>query len=420
MGDTVTPSQAAIPERLRRLPELANDLLVDVEQRAARSVFRRLDYPLWRQTAHNPVLMLRLISTEMVEAAAADPEFLAAVRQLDCRAGQPPIRPGNMVVIALSQTRPGRWPISRRSSRSISRCRSTPAASASSPATTARKPATSACRSSASGSCIRRATSIRTVSPEGWQMEVYERLSWADAPVDPALTPDGKPCVIAVPLGNRSVLASVWRVRLGRVTLYLLDTDLEENTPWDRELSARLYGGDREIRIQQEIILGIGGVRALKALGLAPAAWHLNEGHAAFVVLQRIRDLIEHGETLRLGARGSPADDDLHDPHAGARRPRRLPVQSGRNASGRRLGNARRVARCVPRARPLRQRQRTALQHDRARAARGQLRQRRQPAARTGDARHVGTDLAGRRSPSRGPSAQSPTASTCRPGCRRT
>ena len=70
-----------------------------------------------------------------------------------------------------------------------------------------------------------------------------------------------------MPLGNRSVLVSVWRVRLGRVTLYLLDTDLEENAPWDRELSARLYGGDRETRIQQEIILGIGGVRALKALG---------------------------------------------------------------------------------------------------------------------------------------------------------
>jgi starch phosphorylase len=82
------------------------------------------------------------------------------------------------------------------------------------------------------------------------------------------------------------------------VKLYLLDTDLEENAPWDRELSARLYGGDRETRIQQEIILGIGGVRALKALEPAPAVWHLNEGHAAFVVLQRIRDLIEHGHTF--------------------------------------------------------------------------------------------------------------------------
>ena len=125
-----------------------------------------------------------------------------------------------------------------------------------------------------------------------------ERLSWEHAPIARAITPDGKPCIVAVPLGNRSVLVQVWLVLLGRVKLYLLDTDLEENAPWDRELSARLYGGDRETRVQQEIILGIGGVRALKAMGATPAAWHLNEGHAAFVVLQRIRDLIEHGESF--------------------------------------------------------------------------------------------------------------------------
>src|SRR6202008_2316147 len=132
----------------------------------------------------------------------------------------------------------------------------------------------------------------------GWQQEIYERLNWTDAPVDRATLPDGRPCIVAVPLGNRSVLVSVWRGRLGRVKLYLLDTDLEENAPWDRELSARLYGGDRETRIQQEIILGIGGVRALKALGCAPTVFHLNEGHAAFVVLQRIRELIERGSTF--------------------------------------------------------------------------------------------------------------------------
>ena len=101
-----------------------------------------------------------------------------------------------------------------------------------------------------------------------------------------------------MPLGDRTVLAAVWRVRLGRVTLYLLDTDLEENAPWDRELSARLYGGNTETRIQQEIILGIGGVRALKTLGSEPAVFHLNEGHAGFVVLQRIRDLCEHGQSF--------------------------------------------------------------------------------------------------------------------------
>jgi len=136
------------------------------------------------------------------------------------------------------------------------------------------------------------------VSAEGWQEESYERLTWADAPIEPAITPEGKPCITAVPLGDRAVLVAVWRVLLGRVKLYLLDTDLEENAPWDRELSARLYGGDRETRVQQEIILGIGGVRALKALGSEPALFHLNEGHAAFVVLQRIRDLIEQGATF--------------------------------------------------------------------------------------------------------------------------
>ena len=209
----------------------------------------------------------------------------------------------------------------------------------------------------------------QTVSPEGWQQEVYERLNWADAPVEPAIGTDGRPCVIAVPLGNRTVLVSVWQVLLGRVRLFLLDTDLEENAPWDRELSARLYGGDRETRIQQEIILGIGGVRALKAMGIQPAAWHLNEGHAAFVVLQRIRDHIESGASFEVGARRRPQDDDLHDAHAGAGRPRRVPVQPGRDASRGRVGHARRLPRRVPRARPLRQRQRPALQHDGARAA---------------------------------------------------
>ena len=136
------------------------------------------------------------------------------------------------------------------------------------------------------------------VSAEGWQEEWYEKLNWADAPIEPATTPDGQPCIVAVPLGDRSVLVAVWRVRLGRAKLYLLDTDIEENAPWDRQLSARLYGGDREMRVQQEIILGIGGVRVLRALGSTPSVFHLNEGHAGFVVLQRIREYIDEGKSF--------------------------------------------------------------------------------------------------------------------------
>ena len=93
------------------------------------------------------------------------------------------------------------------------------------------------------------------LSPDGWQQENYERLNWKAAAIEPAITQEGKPAITAVPLGNRTVLVAVWRVRVGRVTLYPLDTDLEENAPWDRELSARLYGGDRDTRAQQEVIL---------------------------------------------------------------------------------------------------------------------------------------------------------------------
>jgi len=88
--------------------------------------------------------------------------------------------------------------------------------------------------------------------------------------------------MISVDLPGRSIHAKVWKLQVGRIPLYLMDTDVAPNAPNDRELSARLYGGDREMRISQEIVLGIGGVRALRALGISPAAWHINEGHAAF------------------------------------------------------------------------------------------------------------------------------------------
>ena len=136
------------------------------------------------------------------------------------------------------------------------------------------------------------------ISSDGWQEEVYEYLNWEHAPIEPAVLPSGKRCILPVPLGNRTVHVLVWLARLGRVKLYLLDTYLEENAPSDRELSARLYGGDSETRVQQEIILGIGGVRALRALGLDPIVWHLNEGHAAFVGLERMREAVERGENF--------------------------------------------------------------------------------------------------------------------------
>jgi len=135
------------------------------------------------------------------------------------------------------------------------------------------------------------------ITPEGWQEAAYAPFKQAESPIHPALTPSGDPCRITVEIGSRVVAASVWKVLVGRVPLYLIDTDVPENSPENRALSARLYGGDQEMRLCQEFLLGIGGVRMLRALGIAPTVWHANEGHSAFLTLERIRELIQKGST---------------------------------------------------------------------------------------------------------------------------
>ena len=136
------------------------------------------------------------------------------------------------------------------------------------------------------------------VTRDGVQEATYDKLHFSEAPAIPALSPDGNEVVISVDLPGRRIYAKVWKLVVGRVPLYLMDTDIAPNAPPDRELSARLYGGDREMRIAQEIVLGIGGVRALRALGISPDAWHINEGHAAFLSLERCRELVASGLTF--------------------------------------------------------------------------------------------------------------------------
>src|SRR5262245_7666633 len=255
-----------LPQHINRLEELGVDLWWSWH-REAREVFRRLDYTTWRATAHNPVLMLRLIAPEKLVVAAEDPEF---------------VRLYDRAIAALDAARAARntwWArkFPHLGGQSIAYFSAEFALHQSLPiyAGGLGVLAGDHCKEASDlgvpligvGFMYPQGYFHQHVSAEGWQEESYEALNWADAPIEPALGPDGKPAITAVPLGDRSVLVAIWRVRMGRVKLYLLDTNLEENAPWDRELSARLYGGDRETRIQQEIILGIGGVRALKALG---------------------------------------------------------------------------------------------------------------------------------------------------------
>jgi starch phosphorylase len=286
-----------LPERINGLVDLATDLWW-VWHNQAREVFRKLDYKLWRLTHHNPVKQLRLVSPERVQAAADDPAFLALYDRA-------------MAQLREARTGGGTWWHSRTD---LGRTRPIAYFSAEF-ALHQSLPIYAGGLGVLAGDHCKEASDLglpfigigfmypqgyfhQSVTPDGWQQEIYEQLNWHDAPVQRARTPDGQDIVIAVPLGNRTVLVSVWEVKLGGVQLYLMDTNLEENAPWDRELSARLYGGDKETRVQQEIILGIGGVRVVRALGYEPAVWHLNEGHAAFVVLQRIRELLEEGSSF--------------------------------------------------------------------------------------------------------------------------
>ncbi len=297
MSEERFATAAPLPPRLHRLHELALDLWWSWDDRA-RAVFRQLDYSLWRATAHNPVQMLQRIAPERLNEAAADANFLKAYDE---------------ALFGLDQARTVAHPWwrdqqSMLGNGSIAYFSAEFALHQSLPiyAGGLGVLAGDHCKEAADlglpfvgiGFMYPQGYFRQRMTNDGWQEERYERISWTDAPIEAAITPDGRPCITAVPLGDRTVLAAVWRVRLGRVRLFLLDTDLAENAPWDRELSARLYGGDRETRIQQEIILGIGGVRALRALGITPTVWHLNEGHAAFVALQRIREMIEQGRSF--------------------------------------------------------------------------------------------------------------------------
>ncbi len=135
------------------------------------------------------------------------------------------------------------------------------------------------------------------ITVEGWQEATYAPFNREDSPIHPALTPSGELCRFNVDMGGRNVTALVWKVLVGRVPLYLIDTDVPENTPENRSLSARLYGGDQEMRLCQEILLGIGGVRLLRALEIAPSVWHANEGHSAFLTLERVRELVQKGSS---------------------------------------------------------------------------------------------------------------------------
>ncbi|MCI0338232.1 MAG: alpha-glucan family phosphorylase [Acidobacteria bacterium] len=283
-----------LPARIGRLNKLASNLWWSWHPDAS-WIFQRLDKTLWELTHHNPVKFLQQIAPTKLEAAASDPAYL---RHYD----------GVMFAFdkylsAKDTWFPEKYP--HLAGHTIAYFSAEFGLHTS-------LPIYSGGLGILAGDHCKEASDIglplvgvgfvypqgyfqQRITSEGRQEAVYERFDYNAAPIEGVITRESEGGLLALNLDERVIYVSVWRVRLGPVSLYLMDTDVEENEPWDRELSARLYGGNQETRIRQEMVLGIGGVRMLERLGIRPAVFHANEGHAAFLMLERIRGLVQRG-----------------------------------------------------------------------------------------------------------------------------
>jgi starch phosphorylase len=300
--ETVPPEiHEKLPPRIARLGELAYNLWWSWHQEA-RDLFKMFNYPLWRSTGHNPVRMLLEIPTDLVQEVAKDPLFL---RRYDAvmLAFDRDMQDGHLW---FPQTYPD-----------LSNC--TIAYLSAEFGLHQSIPIYSGGLGVLAGDHAKEASDLgvpmvcvgflysqgyftQRIPSHGWQEAIYVPLDLRQTPLRPVLGPDGRPLRVLVQLAGREVHVLLWEMAVGRTRLCLMDTDVPENAPWDRTLAARLYGGDREMRISQEVVLGVGSVRAIRALGLDPLVWHLNEGHCAFAILERIREMVAQGLSFEQAA----------------------------------------------------------------------------------------------------------------------
>jgi len=259
-------------------------------------LFRRLDSDLWESTGHNPVLMLGAVEQAHLEAAARDESFLAHLERATGNLNsylaaestwyRRTYSPENGLLVAYFSAEFG-----------LTECLSVFAGGLGVLAGDHLKSASDlGVPLVGVGLLYQQGYFRQYLNAAGWQQESYEDNDFQNLPLSREQRPDGSPLTIDVTYDGRSVLAQVWRVRVGRVSLFLLDTNLPANRPDDRVITRQLYGGDKEMRLKQEILLGIGGYRALQALGLDPTVCHMNEGHSAFLGLEWVRTLMQkHG-----------------------------------------------------------------------------------------------------------------------------
>jgi len=285
----------ALPVAIARMSDFAYNLLWSWDH-TIRSLFRRLDSALWKNCGHNPVLMLGRVPQATLERAAADPRFLAAYRRAcDRYSGY------------LERTEPTDGPLIAYFSMEYGMVECMPIYGGGLGVLSGdhlKAASDSAVPLVGVGLLYQKGYLQQSLNPDGWQQERNPVNDFYTLPVRPvrdsqvenekSQDKQGKDVLVSVKLPTGEVFIKIWNIDVGRVKLYLLDTNIPENErAEDREITAQLYGGDIRTRIRQEIVLGIGGLRALDRLKLKPTVWHMNEGHSAFLAIERMRRLIK-------------------------------------------------------------------------------------------------------------------------------
>jgi starch phosphorylase len=315
---TVVPS---LPQRLLPLKELSYNLRWAWDHPTQR-LFVHLDPALWESTGHNPAKMLGLIAQERLTQLASDDAFLAELDTVYAKfrayldgdswwsrtygpefgksAGtESPFR------IAYFSAEFG-----------ITECLPIYSGGLGVLAGDHLKSASDlGLPLVAVGFLYQRGYFRQSLNADGWQLENYPQTDLYGLPIEPVAGPDGGAFTIGVDFPGREVRVKVWKAQVGRIPLFLLDTNLPENGEADRHIAGNLYGGDNETRIQQEIVLGIGGVHALAAMGITPTVCHMNEGHSAFLAFERIRRLVQDEKLTFVEAAEAAAAGNLFTTH---------------------------------------------------------------------------------------------------------
>ncbi|MCK5132935.1 MAG: alpha-glucan family phosphorylase [Candidatus Sabulitectum sp.] len=284
-----------IPEKLRDLKKIAENTWWSWNKKAI-ELFRSMDQDLWEKTHHNPTLLLGRISQARLEELSEDPVFLSELDNVSSRMNEYLGRPSWFKKHHSGAVRKGE--VIAYFSAEFGLHESLPIYSGGLGVLAGDTlKSTSDLGLPVVGISIlyRLGYFNQYLNSDGWQQESYSVNDYSNMPVERVRDSNGTAVTIMVPMENERVLAAIWEIKVGRVKLYLLDTNLPENTPKNREITGQLYGGDKEMRIRQEILLGAGGIMALRAMGLTPVVRHINEGHSGFLIVEMMAHYIETG-----------------------------------------------------------------------------------------------------------------------------